>query len=325
MTTGLALPLNLGLPVAGLVDVATRAETLGYDRVWAAEAGTNDAFGLLTACACATSRIGLATGVLPIQTRTPALMAQSAATLQDVSGGRFALGLGVSSPVIVSRWNGQPYDRPLERIREYLAVVSALLGGEKLTRPSELYPVDGYRLLMHVPSPPPPILLAALNPGMLRLAGEVADGVLLNWISAGSVPAALAAAGPVRSSSVFVRACVTPDVEAARRWGRREVMGYVIVPAYRRAFGTQGWAAECDRAMKLWSAGDRADAAGSLPAEMVDALCLAGPAEQVVERFDAFRAAGVGEPVAFLFSGQTSPAAVVAELEATMKALAPGG
>lgn len=172
MTTGLALPLNLGLPVRGLVDVAARAEALGYDRVWAAEAGTNDAFGLLTACAAATSRIGLATGVLPIQTRTPALMAQSAATLQDFSGGRFALGLGVSAPVIVSRWNGQPYDRPLERIREYVTVVSALLSGEKLTRPSELYPVDGYRLLMHVPAPPPPILLAALNPGMLRLAGE---------------------------------------------------------------------------------------------------------------------------------------------------------
>src|SRR4051794_11941340 len=95
--TGLALPLNLLLPVRALADVARRAESLGYSTVWAAEAGTNDAFGLLTACASVTSSVELATGVLPIFTRTPALMAQSAATLQDFSGGRFALGLGVSS------------------------------------------------------------------------------------------------------------------------------------------------------------------------------------------------------------------------------------
>lgn len=147
---------------------------------------------------------------------------------------------------------------------------------------------------------------------------------MLNWIGAAGVPAALEAAGPVKSSAVFVRVCVTSDLDAARRWGRREVMGYVIVPAYRRAFTTQGWGGVCDAAMELWSAGDRAGAAASIPDEMVDALCVAGPAESVVERFDAFRAAGVAEPVAFLFSGQTSPADVVAELEATMSALAPG-
>ncbi len=328
MPAGLALPLNLGLPVAGYVDIARRAEALGYDRVWAAEAGNNDAFGLLTACAVATSRVGLATGVLPIFTRTPSLMAQCAATLQDVSNGRFTLGLGVSSQIIVSRWNGVPYDRPLERMRDYTAVVSALLRGEKLTRASELYPVDGYRLLMHVPSPPPPVMVGALNPGMLRLAGEVSDGALLNWIGAHAVPAAISevvagAAGEPRRTAVFVRACVTDDLAAARRWARREVMGYVIVPAYRRAFGTQGWGEACTEAMALWSAGDRAGAAASLPEEFVDSLCLAGPAEVVRERFGAFRDAGADEPVVFLYSGQSDVPAAAAELAATMQALAP--
>jgi probable F420-dependent oxidoreductase len=327
--TGLALPLNLLLPVAGQVDVAARAEALGYDTVWAAEAGTNDAFGLLTACAVATSRVRLATGVLPIFTRTPALMAQSAATLQDVSGGRFALGLGVSSETIVTRWNGVPYDRPLDRMREYVSVVRSLLSGEKVTRPSALYPVDGYRLLMHVPSPPPPVLVGALNPAMLRLAGALSDGALLNWIGAPSVPAALArvadgAGGAPRHNAVFVRVCVTSDIDAARAWARREVMGYVIVPAYRRAFATQGWSAACDTAMALWDAGDRKAAAASLPDELVDSLCLAGPAEDVRARFAAFRDAGADEPVAFLFSGQREVPAIVAELEATMAALAPG-
>lgn len=327
--TGLALPLNLLLPVAGQADVARRAEALGYSTVWAAEAGTNDAFGLLTACAAVTSRVRLATGVLPIFTRTPALMAQSAATLQDYSGGRFALGLGVSSETIVRRWNGVPYDRPLERMREYVPIVRRLLTWEKVSHSSELYPVDGYRLLLNVPAPPPPILVGALNPGMLRLAGEVSDGALLNWIGSASVPAALAAVaegagGSPRQNAVFVRVCVTSDVDAARAWARREVMGYVIVPAYRRAFVTQGWASVCEDAMALWDAGDRKGAAASLPEEFVDSLCLAGRAEDVRARFDEFRAAGVDEPVAFLFSGQREVPAIVAELEATMAALAPG-
>lgn len=326
--TGLALPLNLLLPVAGQADVARRAEALGYSTVWAAEAGTNDAFGLLAACASVTSSVGLATGVLPIFTRTPALMAQSAATLQDWSGGRFALGLGVSSQTIVSRWNGMPYDRLLDRMREYVGIVRELLTWEKVTHQSDLYPVDGYRLLLRVPSPPPPLLVGALNPGMLRLAGAVSDGALLNWIGSSSVPAALAAVaegagGEPRRNAVFVRVCVTSDVDAARAWARREVMGYVIVPAYRRAFATQGWSDVCEAAMTLWDAGDRKAAAASLPDEFVDTLCLAGSASSVRERFDEFRAAGVDEPVAFLFSGQQDPAAVVAELEATMAALAP--
>lgn len=326
--TGLALPLNLLLPVSGLVDVARRAESLGYSTVWAAEAGTNDAFGLLAACASATSSVGLATGVLPIFTRTPALMAQSAATLQDWSGGRFSLGLGVSSPVIVSKWNGMAFDQPLERMSEYLAVVRALLAGEKVVHESSLYPVDGYRLLLNVPTPPPPLLVGALNPMMLRLAGSSADGALLNWIGSSSVPSAVesvlqGSGGEERHNAVFVRVCVTSDLDAARAWARREVMGYVIVPAYRRAFVTQGWGSVCSAAMSLWDAGDRKGAAASLPDAFVDSLCLAGPASEVRERFDAFRVEGIAEPVAFLFSGQRDVPGIVGELEATMAALAP--
>lgn len=330
--TGLALPLNLGLPVAGHVDVAKQAEALGYDRVWAAEAGTNDAFGLLAACATATTRIGLATGVVPIQTRTPALMAQCAATLQDTSGGRFTLGVGISSPTVVERWNGVPYDARVERVKEYVHLVTELLAWNKVTFDGEFYRVQGYQLLMNVPAPPPPIMLGALNPRMLRAAGEVGAGALLNWIGAHAVPEAVAAvrhgaAGAGRQdrvrTAVFVRVCVTDDLDTARRWARREVMGYVIVASYRRAFERQGWADVTTRAMQLWDAGDRKAAAASLPDEFVDSLCLAGGEDDVRTRFEAFRTAGVDEPVAFLFSGQTDPQRVLAEVQATARALAP--
>jgi probable F420-dependent oxidoreductase len=322
--TGLALPLNLGLPVHGFTEVAQRAEALGYDRLWAAEAGTADAFALLTACASVTSNLGLSTGVVPIQTRTPSLMAQSAATVQDASGGRFALGLGVSSPTIVERWNGVRYDAPLSRLREYVGVVRALLAGEKLTHAGAHYRVDGYRVLMALP-PPPPIVLGALGERMLMTAGEVGDGVCLNWIAADAVPAAIenVRKGGDASIAVFVRVCVTDDVESARAWARRELMGYVIVPAYRSAFERQGFAEICATAMKHWDAGDRRAAAGSLPNEFVDALCVSGSADDVRARFARFRAAGADEPVAFPFSGAGTAETVRAELEATLAALAP--
>lgn len=325
--TGLALPLNLALPVREFVEVAQRAEAAGYDRLWVAEAGNNDAFGLLTAVALGTSTVGLATGVVPIYTRTPSLMAQCTATLQDVSGGRFTLGVGVSSQTIVERWNGVPYDKPLGRIREYVEVVRRLLAWEKLDHDGTHYDVHGYMLLMHNPSPPSPIILGALNEQMLRAGGEVADGVCLNWIGAHAVADALAhveAGLRETTNACFVRVCVTDDVESTRRWARREVMSYVTVPAYRRAFGVQGWDDVTTKAMELWDGGDRRGAAASLPDEFLDTLVVAGDAADVKRRFEAFRAAGVDEPVAFLVSGQSDPAAVQAELEATTAALAPG-
>ncbi len=332
--TGLALPLNLLLPVSGLVDVARQAEALGYDRAWVAEAGTNDAFGVLTSCACATERIGLATGVLPIFTRTPSLMAQSAATLQDVCGGRFTLGLGVSSPVVVSRWNAVAFDRPLARVREYTGVVTELLSGAKVSRDDGLYPVRGYRLLLHRPDPPPPVVLGALGPKMLAAAGEVSAGALLNFVGVHAVADALGHVrdgaaragreGDVRTAA-FVRVCVTDDTAAAETFARREVMGYVTVPSYRSAFAAQGFGDACDEAMRRWESGDRKGAAASLPADMVSALVLYGDAADVRARFAAFRDAGVDEPIAFLVSGQTEPAAATAELQATMRALAPAG
>jgi probable F420-dependent oxidoreductase len=324
--TGLALPLNLALPVRGFVEVAARAEAAGYDRLWAAEAGNNDAFGLLTAVALGTSTVGLATGVVPIYTRTPSLMAQCTATLQDVSGGRFTLGVGVSSKTIVESWNGVPYDKPLGRIKEYVEVVRRLLAWEKLDHDGTYYDVHGYLLLLNNPSPPSPVILGALNEQMLRAAGEVADGVCLNWTGSHAVAGALAhvKAGPRETANAcFVRVCVTDDVASTRRWARREVMSYVTVPAYRKAFGVQGWGEVTTKAMELWDAGDRKAAAASLPDEFLDTLVLAGDAADVRRRFEAFREAGVDEPVAFLVSGQTDPDAVRAELAATTAALAP--
>jgi len=158
---------------------------------------------------------------------------------------------------------------------------------ERLDHDGTYYGVHGYFLMMNNPQPPPPIILGALNPQMLRAGGEVADGVCLNWIGAHAVADALAhvQAGPRETTNaVFVRVCVTDDVASVRRWARREVMSYVTVPAYRTAFGVQGWSDVTAKAMELWDAGDRKGAAASLPDGFLDSLVIAGTADDVGAR-----------------------------------------
>lgn len=332
MSTGIALPPHLELPVRDYVTVAVEAERLGYGRLWATEAGSADAFALLTACASATRSIQLATGILPIQTRSPALTAQASATLQDFSGGRFTLGLGVSTPVVISGWNGLPWEGKLSRLREYVVTVKRLLAGETVERENGWYPMTGSRLLMHLPEAPVPVVLAGLGPAMLALAGEVADGGLVNYLGAAGIGEAVERVktaakerdgGADPSVAAFVRACVVSgSAEDARTAAQREVMGKVIVPAYRRSFVSQGWGEACERALTLWNNGERGAAARSLPEEMTSSIVLIGSAADVRARFAAFRETRLDEPVLYAISTERQPGQARAQFLATMRALA---
>lgn len=329
--TGLALPPHLQLPIRSCAAIARDAQEAGYTRVWATEAGSADAFALLTACADTTSTIGLATGVLPIATRSPALTAQAAATVQDLSGGRFALGLGVSTPVVVTHWNGLSWDGRLARLRECVETVVDLLAGRTVDRAEGHYRMRGSRLLMSVPPVPPPVLLAALGPRMLALAGGLADGALLNYagaVAVSSLVRQVRAAAPDRERpvavSAFVRACVIDDgVEAARTAAQREVMAKVVVPAYRRGLEAQGWGAACAAALALWETGDRRGAAASLPDAMTESIVLFGSAKDIRDRFAEFHATALDEPVVYAVSTVRAADAALDQFTATMRALAP--
>lgn len=313
--------------------IAAEAERLGYGRVWATEAGSADAFALLTACASVTATIGLATGILPIQTRGPALCAQAAATLQDFSGGRFVLGLGVSTPVVVTGWNGLPWEGKLSRLREYVDTIKRLLSGGTVDREGGWYPMSGSRLLMHVPEASVPVVLAGLGPAMLALAGEVAEGCLVNYLGARGVGEAVdrvkaaakeRAGGSDPSTAAFVRACVvSEDAEGARVAAQREVMAKVIVPAYRRSFVSQGWGEACERALALWDKGERRAAAQSLPDEMTGSIVLIGSAADVRARFADFLQTRLDEPILYAVSTERRPERARAQFQATMRALAP--
>ncbi len=190
-----------------------RAEELGYESVYVTHVGARDSITLLTAYASRTSRVTLGTGVIPIYARTAANMAQSFATLDEVSGGRAVAGLGVSHKPVVEHWYGQSIDRPLAEIREYAEILRAIWRGEPPPASDKFgtaFAFSGWE----PPRPDIPVYLAGLSPGMLRLAGEIADGVIL-WLCNPS----------------YVRDVVVPTVREGREKAGKPFEGFDIVAA----------------------------------------------------------------------------------------------
>src|SRR5687767_1787071 len=175
---GVGTFVSVGRSLDQAVERVKLAEDLGYESVFVTHISARDSLTVLAHYAAHTSRIRLGTGVTPIYTRVPANMAQTAATVDEISGGRLNLGLGVSHRPVVEGWFGQTIDKPVSEMREYVAIVRAILRGED-PPPGEKWRT-GFHLGME-PRPDLPIYVAALSPKMLQLAGEIADGVVL-WL-----------------------------------------------------------------------------------------------------------------------------------------------
>ncbi|HYV16394.1 MAG TPA: LLM class flavin-dependent oxidoreductase [Conexibacter sp.] len=204
--------ISTGRSIEQALERVQHAEELGYESAYVTHIAGRESLTVLTAYAMRTSRIRLGTGVVPIYTRTPATMAQTAATLDDLSGGRHTLGLGVSHRPVVEGWHGQTIDKPVSEMREYVAIVRAILRGED-PPPGQKWQT-GFHLSGLDPRPELPIYVAALSPAMLRLAGEVADGVIL-WLC----------------TPPYIRDVVLPEVRAGRERAGKTLEGFDIVPA----------------------------------------------------------------------------------------------
>src|SRR5690242_4349274 len=178
MGWGLTIPL-LGIPLREHAEIIRALPDLGYTDVWSAETNGTDAFTPLALASAWEPTLRLGTAIVPVFTRGPALIAMSAASLAAAAPGRFMLGLGASSPVIVQNWNGLEFDQPYRRTRDVLRVVRAALNGERVDGEFDTFTIKRFKL-EQAPSTPPPVLLAALRPQMLRLAGREADGAILN-------------------------------------------------------------------------------------------------------------------------------------------------
>ncbi|MGM1061811.1 LLM class F420-dependent oxidoreductase [Saccharothrix sp. Mg75] len=291
---GITLPLT-GVPVLDHRELVAELAGLGYTDVWSAETAGTDAFTPLALAAQWAPDLRLGTAIAPVYTRGPATLAMTAATLAEVSGGRFVLGIGSSSPAIVQRWNGVEFSEPFKRTRDTLRFLKAALAGEKVTREYDTFAVRGFRL-ERAPERPVPIMLAALRPGMLRLAGREADGAITNWLGADDVPRVREELGEGElAARIFV--CPTEDADAARALGRMLISTYLTVPAYA-AFHEWLGRGEALRPMnEAWAAGDRRGAGALVPDEVVDQLIVHGGVDECRAHVARYRANGVDTPV----------------------------
>lgn len=292
---GITLPLA-GVPLPDHRDIVTSLESLGYTDAWSSEASGADAFTPLALAATWSQRLRLGTAIAGVFTRGPALLAMQAATLAGVAPGRFVLGVGTSSPVIVGQWNGIAFDQPFQRARDTLRFLRRALAGEKVTEDYETFSVHGFRL-EQPPAPPPTLALAALRPGMLRLAAAEAGAAITNWLAPSDVPKVRAAAGPACELAARIFVCPTTDTAVAREIGRRYVAGYLTVPVYAAFHAWLGRAEALKPMQDAWDAGDRRGALAAIPDDLVDELMVHGRFEACRERVAEYRAHGLDTPI----------------------------
>jgi probable F420-dependent oxidoreductase len=310
MATDIALT-GLALPLAEFPAIAREAESRGYRTAWVGEASGAEAIVLSTLIATHTATIGIANGVIPVQTRTPIVYGQAAATLAHLAPGRFGLGLGLSSEIIVGQWHGLPFTPSVQQMREAVQIIRTAAAGERVNFEGKFYRLKNFRLAIPAPPTPPRIYLAALGPRMCELAGEVADGVLLNWIPPAAVATSLAhvEAGAKRAGrsladldvAVYVRTCVTDERGPVREALARDITGYAIVSVYARFFEECGYASEVAAVNAAWKAGDRASAVKGISERVLDGLGAVGPADHCREQLAAFARTGV-TPVVLPFA-----------------------
>lgn len=307
---GLTIPLH-GHTLGEHGEIVREAEALGYSDLWSFETAGIDGFSPLVHAACHTTTARLGTAIVAGYTRGPAILAMSATACEQAAPGRFVLGVGASTQVIVEDWNGIPYVKPVDSVRETVRRMRAALSGQRMPL------VDGARggfRLEQAPGGHVPIYIGALRPTMLRLAGEVADGVIINFLPPQAVPAVLAevragaeAAGRDPASiDVVARHMVCTDGygDETRFAARFLLAAYVTSPPYEAFLRWIGLGPFIDPVLDAWRAGDRTAALAAMGDDLLGSLLVIGGVDECRARLDEYAAAGVRVPVVAPFSGK---------------------
>ena len=257
---------------------------LGYTDIWSAESDGADGFTPLAMAAAWEPRLRLGTAIVPAYTRSPACFAQSVASMADAAPGRFAIGIGSSSNVIVERWNGVPFVEPYKKVRDVVRFLKDALSGEKVSKQYDTFKVDGFRLGVR-PEQQPQILVAALREGMLKLAAREADGAIINWLSAQDVSKVAAvvsdaAGGEQKEIVCRIFVCPSENADVVRAAGKFAIAAYLNVPVYAAFHEWLGRGEMLQPMWDAWKAGDRKAALAAIPDQLVDDIIVHGsPAE----------------------------------------------
>lgn len=289
------------------VETARQAEELGYRSFWTAETTGPEAFSTLAAAGAAAPSLGLGTGVIPIQIRTPMTVAMAAATLQALQPERDVwVGIGISSPVVTERWHGAEYgDRPLARCREYLTLLKEIWAGDAVTFEGDFWSLKRSRLGVRLGEKKPKVVLGALNPGMLALGGELADGVLLNYLPSSHVGWSVEhirrghekrADGGRAQVMAYVHAGVTEREHGVDN-ARKDLFSYAVVDAYAKSFERAGFGDDVAELRERHAAKDREGAVAAVSDAFVDAIDFLGTHDEVRDFARAYVDAGVDVPI----------------------------
>jgi coenzyme F420-dependent oxidoreductase len=326
---GLTLPRSEDLPRQEIVEVVQQAEALGYDSVWVGESWGRDGFTWLTQLACHTSCIKLASGITTVYSRSPALIAQTVAALDEISEGRVILGLGTSGPLVIENWHGLPFDRPLRRTREYIEIIRLILNGERVNYNGEIFRLKGFRLPFTPVRSRVPIYVASLGPQNLRLTGELADGWLPIYLDTAYLPrfqgdlerGAVRAGRNLEAIDVapYILSCVSEDVEAARRLVQAHLAYYIggMGTFYANLIARYGFEDEVARVREAWGRRDRQAAASQVSDTMMAHMAICGSPEEGRVQLEKYRAAGVTLPIVSFAHGASR-----AMIRQTMEGLA---
>ena len=325
------LPVAAQPSVDALCEQAEQAEQLGYNRAWLPETWGRDAVTVLTSIAHRTDEIGIGTSILPIYSRSPVLIGQTAATLQEVSEGRFRLGLGPSGPIVIENWHGVEYGNPLRRTRETVEIVEQVLSGEPVEYDGEYFDLSGFKLRCDPPANPPQIDAAGMGPKSVELAGRFADGWHALLLTQEGVRgrladlrrgADLADRDPDEVRTTLSLTCAAlEDGERARESVRQHIAFYVggMGTFYRDNLARIGHEETARKIYDNWQAGDREAAIGAIDDELLDAIAVAGTPEKARERLAGFADIEGVDAVSVSFPRDGT----IEEIDATIEALAP--
>lgn len=297
---GITVPFD-GVPLHEHGDWVAELAELGYTDLWSSEANGTDGFSPLLMAAAWEPTLRLGCAIVPSFTRGPGLMAMSVAAMSEAAPGRFVFGIGTSSDVIVERWNDISFDRPYQRTRDMIRFLRDSLTGARVDKEYETFTVRGFKLGRPLESVPP-ILVGALRPGMLRLAGREGDGAIINWLAADDVARVAAEVGEDKEIVARIFVCPSEDEKMVRALGRHAIAAYLNVPVYAAFHEWLGRGPVLEGMWSAWKVGDRKAATEAIPDEVVDQLIVHGSPEECRAHVQRYVDNGVTTPALALLA-----------------------